>query len=130
MGTKLFFQVNIVGVVVDSEVLIPTKPSKSHPSYCFRVVDEAGVELECTLVGPGAPQAPSFGDVMIVRRVSVREHADGLSVWASSDNPWWLCRKEEGFKPHSNFANLELSMTEKKRIDELIPWAAEHCKTL
>ncbi len=123
-------QVNIIGVVKGYEPQPSVPTSRTEYSCSYELIDECGVPLRLTLVGRGLPQSPSCGDILLVRRATVMETRSQLYLTDSCDNPWWLCRKEEGFKPSSNFPNLVLGPSEKSRICELKLWVAEHCKRI
>ena len=115
-------------MVEESGPPAPSKIRKDQYTCCLELTDDTLVKVQCMLVGTGFPPSPSCGDILCVRRVAVTESGEWVTVTASSDNPWWLCRREDGLKESSNFPNLALGPTEKSRITELKSWAIQHCK--
>lgn len=91
-------------------------------------MDESEKKLTCTMSDANCdslPDAPSFGDILCLRKVTVEKAERQLVVVkvSSISTTWLLFRKEENFKP-SCFANVTPGLNERIRINELKAWAS------
>ena len=120
-------QVNIIGVITTAEA--PSASSKKADyNRHFELVDESWTKLVCTMLESNRdslPKVPSYGDILCLRKVAIQPFNDRLSIRTSATTTCLLFRKEEDFKPYTNFTPISLGPTEKGRVADLKAWVAK-----
>lgn len=124
----LFVQVNVIGVVAAvSDSPTPVPSSKAPYSCYFELVDESETTVMCTMLETNRDHLPKSlccGDVVCLRKVAMEQGGEKLVAVTSNNTTWLLFRKQEDFKPSSNFTNLSLSPSERNRLADLKEWVA------
>lgn len=120
-------KVNIIGVITTAEAPSASSKKADYTRH-FELVDESWTKLVCTMLESNRdslPKIPSYGDILCLRKVAIQPFNGRLSIRTSATTTCLLFRKEEDFKPYTNFTPISLGPTEKGRVADLKAWVAK-----